>query len=192
MSLNCLVFPLSQIGQNLSVSLGTKLLLNPDGSVRQPRAGATQCISRHQLKTAWTSKTLEDYGLDKADDLLVGTLSLSRTGETVRVNGQLEIRPLLECARCLVHFRAPVEIDVDAFFMPSENFAPQDKGEIELSENDFVAYEYKKENVNLEELLVDSIETAIPDYQLCSETCKGLCMECGRDLNTEGECTHPR
>lgn len=190
MSANCLVFPLSHIGQNLAVNVGTQPEKNADGSVRPNRAGATQCISRHDLKTAWTAKTLEDYGLVESDELLVGKLSLSRTGQMVRVKGQLQLRPQLECARCLNQFRTPVEVDVDAFFMPSENFASQSKGEIELSENDFVAYEYKKENVNLEELLVDCIETSIPDVQLCNDNCKGLCVECGRDLNTEGRCTH--
>lgn len=185
MSANSLVFPLNQIGENLAVNFGVEEA--PDVASR--RLGAAACLSRHDVKTAWTSKTLDDYGLIETNDHLMGQLKLSRTtNSTVRVSGLLKLQPQLECARCLKQFRLAVDVPVDAFFMPRETHAA--KSEVELSENDFGAYEYQKDQINLEELLVDCIETSVPDNALCDDDCKGLCIECGRDLNEAGHCDH--
>ena len=41
--------------------------------------------------------------------------------------------------------------------------------------------------LNLDELLTADIMLAMPSKFLCSEDCKGLCPQCGKDLN-QGDC----
>ena len=41
---------------------------------------------------------------------------------------------------------------------------------------------------NLDEFLYAEVITNLPMKHLCSESCKGLCLKCGKNLN-EGECT---
>ncbi len=43
--------------------------------------------------------------------------------------------------------------------------------------------------IDLSDLIVDDIILNLPTQLLCSELCKGLCVKCGADLNTENcEC----
>jgi uncharacterized protein len=47
---------------------------------------------------------------------------------------------------------------------------------------------YQGEDLDLEELLREQVMLNAQMKPLCSETCKGLCPKCGRDLNT-GSCS---
>lgn len=61
-------------------------------------------------------------------------------------------------------------------------------GADESFDNDFIALkEYK---LDLDELLKSDILLEIPSKNLCKDDCKGICPECGKDLNEAGcSCT---
>lgn len=42
--------------------------------------------------------------------------------------------------------------------------------------------------LNLDELVIEDINLQLPSKFLCSEDCKGICTQCGKNLN-EGPCT---
>lgn len=56
---------------------------------------------------------------------------------------------------------------------------------IELVVEDLDLYGYEGEKLDLEPLLREQLLLAVPFAPLCSETCKGLCSQCGADLNRE-------
>ncbi len=45
----------------------------------------------------------------------------------------------------------------------------------------------KETNFNLDELVITDIDLRLPTKILCTDDCKGLCSECGADLNN-GDC----
>ena len=59
----------------------------------------------------------------------------------------------------------------------------QQDEDIELTESDLESYPFQGNFLKLDELLIDSMFCAIPELPLCRENCKGLCSECGIDLN---------
>jgi uncharacterized protein len=44
-----------------------------------------------------------------------------------------------------------------------------------------------RDELFIDEIIVDNIILSLPIKTLCSETCKGLCPICGQNLN-EGDC----
>ncbi len=50
-----------------------------------------------------------------------------------------------------------------------------------------LAYRIRGEEVNVEQMLRDSLALALPFTPLCRKECRGLCASCGQDLNA-GEC----
>jgi uncharacterized protein len=84
-----------------------------------------------------------------------------------------------ECARCLASVRRPLEVKVDEVFRP---VAAQNEAEPDDS------YPYEGFVVELLPALRDNLVLAFPQRLLCREDCKGICPECGADLN-ETTCT---
>jgi uncharacterized protein len=108
---------------------------------------------------------------DKARFRLVGT---ART--------ELE----LGCSRCLEPFRLPIDLSFDQRFLPATEMATEHEREVE--EDDFEISYYRDDQIDLNELLREQFYLALPMKPLCTEACKGLCPQCGINLNT-GTCT---
>src|SRR5205823_14521077 len=73
-------------------------------------------------------------------------------------------------------------------FMPPEEMPADDADEgVELGEDDLDTFAFDGESVNLEPFLREQLVLAVPFAPLCREDCKGLCPQCGVDLNS-GTC----
>ena len=57
---------------------------------------------------------------------------------------------------------------------------------LESGEND-AFLEVPNMRLNLDELVEEDVNLALPSKYLCDEDCKGLCMKCGKNLN-DGQC----
>lgn len=109
---------------------------------------------------------------------LHGALRLSRTPQGVLVQGTLEAESRVECVRCLVMFDMPTEIEVSELFLTPS--AAQEAGEDE--EPSVITEEG---NIDLTPIVREEAILSIPMKAVCSATCKGLCPECGQNLNEE-------
>jgi DUF177 domain-containing protein len=99
-----------------------------------------------------------------------------------RVEGEIE----LACSRCLEPFTLPVTTDFDLRYIPhTENSG---EGEREVEEDDLTTAFYADDQIDLGHLVMEQLHLALPMKPLCSETCKGLCPQCGTNLNT-GSCS---
>lgn len=107
-----------------------------------------------------------------------------KEGRDVRIRGSLTAEAEARCDRCLRALTIPVESDFDARFVPSEvlNDGAED-AELKPDELEFDFYE--GDSIEIDALVRDEILLALPMRLLCSEDCKGLCPECGADLNEE-------
>jgi uncharacterized protein len=94
-----------------------------------------------------------------------------------RVAGTLE----LCCSRCLEPIALPVDAAFDLEYLPrTENVG---EGEREIAEDDLATAFYTDETIDLGALVSEQFHLALPMKPLCSETCRGLCPQCGTNLN---------
>lgn len=94
----------------------------------------------------------------------------------VEIDATLDALLQLTCSRCLTSFKKDVKIAV------REKFARQ------VEEDDFDTIQLSPgDTVDITDILTKEIISSLPIQFLCSEDCKGLCQECGANLN-EGDC----
>jgi uncharacterized protein len=97
------------------------------------------------------------------------------------VSGELE----LNCGRCLEPFRLPVTSDFDLRYVPrAENTG---EGEEEVEEDDLSTAFYDNDEIDLRALILEQFQLALPMKPLCRIDCRGLCPNCGTNLNA-GTC----
>lgn len=114
-------------------------------------------------------------------DFLRGDVQAIRVQGGLLVRGIVESQLGLECVRCLDSFVFPVALDLEETFrFPGKNPKPDDA--YVLGDDDWL---------DLAPLLREQTWIAIPMKPLCHSDCKGLCLQCGADLNLES-CTCER
>lgn len=97
--------------------------------------------------------------------------------EGILVTGAVTAPVALRCARCLTPLSSEIAVDVcEVFFAPGHEDAADDD-----------SYRVAGEEIDAEALVRDAVALALPLAPLCREECRGLCPNCGRDLN-EGPC----
>jgi uncharacterized protein len=80
----------------------------------------------------------------------------------------------------------PIEAPFDLIYLPEDPAAGK-SGETELHNRDLDLAVYENDQINLDDLVLEQLELNLPIRVLCREDCRGLCSECGADLNLE-EC----
>ena len=130
-------------------------------------------------------KTYEAEDELKCSDLeVVGPVSVSlklTNAETrILVQGEASAELRTVCARCDEAFLLPLEIVVE------EGFVPEDSPEADVTGLDaFEVLTYKEDRVPLDEMLRQNFLAAVPMQPICrGGECKGMCDQCGCDLNT--------
>ena len=101
--------------------------------------------------------------------------------DAYRVTGRVQTRLELECGRCLESFQVPVDTTFELRYVPAS--ANSGEGEREVEEDDLTTAFYRDEQLDLGELMHEQFVLALPMKPLCSEHCKGLCPQCGTNLN---------
>jgi uncharacterized protein len=91
----------------------------------------------------------------------------------------------LPCSRCLEPFRMPVNAAFDIRYHPASEMSQDEEREVE--EDDLETSYYRDDQIDLNELLREQFYLELPMKPLCTEDCKGLCPQCGTNLNT-GTC----
>jgi uncharacterized protein len=104
-------------------------------------------------------------------------LTLSHVGERqVRVEGEAKISLLIPCNRCLEE----VENGFELKFSKELDFNLDSEDRIkELDETNYIS----GYNLDVDLLVYDEILIDFPMKVLCDENCKGICRECGTNLN---------
>jgi len=101
----------------------------------------------------------------------------------IRLRGRLSAGLELQCARCLEPLRQDVKRDFELLYRP----LGADAGRDELSVTDAeaeIGY-YQGDGLLLEDVLREQVLLALPLKVTCRDDCKGLCPQCGKNLNHE-------
>ena len=108
-------------------------------------------------------------------------MDVHKDRDAYRVTGRVETRLQLECGRCLEPFEVPVDSAFELRYVPAT--ANTGEEDAEVAEDDLTTAYYKDETLDLGELMHEQFVLALPMKPLCSDACKGLCPECGTNLN---------
>jgi uncharacterized protein len=103
--------------------------------------------------------------------------------EDIRLIGSFSTQVEIRCARCLDPVGHAVREDFDLIYRPLGVDAVGDEASISLAETE-IGY-YQGEGMLLEDVLKEQLLLALPVKQVCSRECKGLCPQCGANLNLE-------
>ncbi len=110
-------------------------------------------------------------------------LTLAREYDHLRVSGHVRVPVALVCSRCLVEYETTLDSAFTIIFRKGTAEEAAQEEELELSEKDLIASLYHGDEIDMTHEIEEQIAMEIPVQPLCSDDCKGLCPECGTDLN---------
>lgn len=107
-------------------------------------------------------------------------LDITNTGAGIVAMGRIAAPVRATCARCLCDFDMEIDAEVEGFWVePGHEEGLPPEQEVEFVRAD--------ETIDLAPQLIEALTIEAPFVPLHDEDCKGLCPECGEDLN-EGAC----
>jgi uncharacterized protein len=103
-------------------------------------------------------------------------LRLESVMEGVLVSGEADVPLSGSCARCLEPVEDTLELDFQELFAYSGSTteATSEEDEVRRIEGD---------HLDLEPMVRDAVVLALPLSPVCSEDCRGLCVDCGQRLD---------
>ena len=99
-----------------------------------------------------------------------------------RLVGQVRTTIELGCSRCLEGFEMPVAEAFDVLYLPHTPAGMADERTVE--DDDLATAFYEDNVIDLGQLMQEQCYLAVPMKPLCKEDCRGLCPDCGTNLNT--------
>lgn len=103
----------------------------------------------------------------------------------IRISGEIETKVELVCARCLESVVEDVHRSFDLFYSPLPHGERPE--EARLKEDDAEIGFFEGEGLFLTDVLREQVLLALPMKVICRSDCRGLCPNCGANLNHE-EC----
>ncbi len=101
----------------------------------------------------------------------------------IRLNGSLSTQVEMACARCLEPVRQDVAHSFDLLYRPQGADAGREELSVTSAEAE-VSY-YQGKGLQLEDVLQEQVLLALPLKAICKDDCKGLCPQCGKNMNSQ-------
>ena len=118
-------------------------------------------------------------------------LHVLRTSDNVQMSGTATVNLKPSCDRCMEPFDQRLAVPLHVNLAPHKdmNFGDgEGEDEDSLDEDDVAFSFYKGEEIEVSDIIREMLLLDVPIRYLCSEECKGLCAQCGCNLNT-GSCS---
>ena len=142
-----------------------QLLKEPVGSIRQ-------------VEVSEASANLVDIKADRID----GRVRLMRTDLGIWAKGRFQIEVAAECSRCLEGYIQDLTMKIDEQYYPVVNInSGKWNPAVSLEEGSFTLD--INHVLHLGEALRQGIVSTFPLKPLCNDGCRGICPQCGSDLN---------
>ncbi len=146
-------------------------------------------LARPGDETAEYEKELESH----FPSPITGEFTAFKIGNKVHVRGHFEADYLSDCDRCGEEAHEKISSPWEVFLMPTDQFSEADAdggkfrhgkpGEDDHDDTDLSEYDGK--TVDLREFLREEIVLLAPLQVYCAPDCKGICLNCGKNLNKE-------
>lgn len=112
---------------------------------------------------------------DLSVEYVRGILRLTRANRRILATGTLQTAVTAECVRCLTPLKLTLTLPIEEQFALSPTVDP-------------VYYIDEGGWLSLSQPLREQILLAMPIHLVCQPECKGLCVDCGQNLN-DGLCS---
>lgn len=128
------------------------------------------------FKACFKEDDIPDFSLDKVDvDCLI-----TKTSGTVFIKGSFSALIDICCSRCLENTKLSIGSDFAYTLIPAKAEASED---LELKPEELEISYYQGDFIDLAPIICEQIILQIPIKVLCSSDCRGLCQQCGTNLN---------
>jgi len=94
------------------------------------------------------------------------------------LNGSLSLKYVSPCSRCLTDVNLQINPELNLILVPNNE-------DIFEFENDTVVSSYSGSTIDITDYLSEMVSVSFPAKILCDQDCKGLCSDCGVDLNMD-------
>jgi uncharacterized protein len=111
---------------------------------------------------------------------IAADVAVRRMKDTVFVEGTATAEVEMPCCRCLEPTRLPLGASFKYTFAPPPD---QTGEEWELTAEDLDFAYYQDDMIDLDDIVFEQVLLQVPIKPLCAESCKGLCPQCGGNLN---------
>lgn len=106
-------------------------------------------------------------------------IDLLRTAGEVSVRGKIGFLAVARCSRCLSDVNVRTDLEIKLLLSPSEAEGKMESG----GDMDYETYRGRK--IDLNDYMREQVNLSLPYKVICAEDCKGLCSECGQNLNEQ-------
>src|SRR3984957_6971261 len=103
----------------------------------------------------------------------------------IRITGELHTRLEINCARCLEPVNEDISREFDLFYRPLASMTKEEEERLKIDDTEIAFFE--GEGLFLADVLAEQVLLALPMKAICRSDCRGLCPQCGVNLNNE-EC----
>ena len=132
---------------------------------------------------------LDDFYLIEDDsffsDSVYFTLHFSNEGNgRIKVKGKVRSEVSMKCVKCLEMFERNINSNFDIVLFPM-NIIDADNSALNSEDLEYIFYEGDK--IDIKKILQEQVNFFLPMNPLCSDSCRGICPNCGTNLN-KGSC----
>jgi uncharacterized protein len=135
------------------------------------------------------SELVVDSELFHLESPIASHVVISLRGDCVRVAGHLRGSLSMTCCRCSKPIFQPVDKDFLVDYWPDP--VSREGEELRLNYDDLEVGFYHGDEFDLSAVISEQIVLEVPMKPVCRENCKGLCDQCGADLEL-GPCSCER
>ncbi len=101
-----------------------------------------------------------------------GVVNVMSNGSSITITGNIEADIVLECDRCLKKFTDHIKLNMDETFVKGK-IIEDDKSEVELKSENFIEELGNSNEIDVSDLIYQSIILNIPNKKLCDKNCAG-------------------
>ena len=134
-------------------------------------------------KPAWIIDFLQEAGgtdFSISDDVKI-LVDVFRTGDGYEMRGVITTTLAIGCVRCLDNYTIPFKTEFHYSLCPWDELGSSH--DMEVHKDDLDVLSYKGNVIDLIPLIGEQIIVNVPANPLCQESCKGICQQCGANLN---------
>jgi uncharacterized protein len=143
-------------------------------------------VRKLRIRKSYAPGSIDFHTADiKQTEPLEVTATAELLDGQIRVTGDLETKIEMVCARCLEPVIEDVSRSFDLFYRPMvKDLKPR---EDRLKDDDTEIGFFQGEGLFLADVIKEQVLLALPLKVICRGDCRGLCPNCGANLNHE-EC----
>ena len=154
-----------------------------DFRIRLDEIKESGCHLSFSKKKDWIEDVVKD--IRNIDFIFVDDIQIQiegfRTGRDIFIRGLTTTTIGMKCIRCLGNFDVPLKAEFQYILSPSDDKALSP--EMEINGEDLYLLYYQGDSIDIVPLIREQILLNIPLYPLCRKSCKGICPQCGSNLN---------